>query len=187
MDDLTGNIEKLRQAKARGLEVAIDDFGTGYSSLGYLSRLPLDAVKIDRSFIADLPDDSDNAAITRAVIAMALIEWKESFNLGIPEIDHEHRLTQALNCLLVETPAGRVLVETGIGERVNDKVRAMRGYEGDAVVPLTNFQPGTEMCSMADMSLLRFKGKVDEIAAQTKEAVASKMHQRPNPAQGDVA
>jgi glyoxylase-like metal-dependent hydrolase (beta-lactamase superfamily II) len=51
------------------------------------------------------------------------------------EIDREHRLLQALNCLLVETPAGRVLIETGIGERVTDKVRAMRGYEGSPVVP----------------------------------------------------
>ena len=51
------------------------------------------------------------------------------------EIDHEHRLLQALNCLLVETPAGRTLVETGIGERVDDKTRAMRVYEGPPVVP----------------------------------------------------
>jgi glyoxylase-like metal-dependent hydrolase (beta-lactamase superfamily II) len=51
------------------------------------------------------------------------------------EIDHEHRLRQALNCLLVETPAGRVLVETGIGERLSDKVRVMRAYEGTPVVP----------------------------------------------------
>src|SRR5919112_6299316 len=51
------------------------------------------------------------------------------------EIDADHRLLQALNCLFVETPAGRVLVETGIGERVSDKVRAMRGYEGTPIVP----------------------------------------------------
>ena len=51
------------------------------------------------------------------------------------EIDLEHRLLQALNCLLVETPAGRVLVETGIGERVSDKVRRMRRYEGLPIVP----------------------------------------------------
>jgi glyoxylase-like metal-dependent hydrolase (beta-lactamase superfamily II) len=51
------------------------------------------------------------------------------------EIDADNRLLQALNCLLVETPAGRVLVETGIGERVSDKVRTMREYRGDAVVP----------------------------------------------------
>ena len=51
------------------------------------------------------------------------------------EIDHEHRLLQALNCLLIETPAGRVVVETGIGERVSDKVRQMREYEGTPVAP----------------------------------------------------
>ena len=62
------------------------------------------------------------------------------------EIDHEHRLLQALNCLLVETPAGRVLIETGIGERVTDKVREMRKYEGKAVVAAmtdAGFQPGS--------------------------------------------
>jgi glyoxylase-like metal-dependent hydrolase (beta-lactamase superfamily II) len=53
----------------------------------------------------------------------------------VDEIDAEHRLLQALNCLLVETPAGRVLVETGIGERVTDKVREMRQYRGSAIVP----------------------------------------------------
>ena len=51
------------------------------------------------------------------------------------EIDTEHRLLQALNCLVVETPAGRVLVETGIGERIDDKGRTMRGYDGPAIVP----------------------------------------------------
>ena len=55
--------------------------------------------------------------------------------LVIDEIDSDHRLLQALNCLLVETPAGRVLIETGIGERVTDKVREMRRYEGRPVVP----------------------------------------------------
>jgi glyoxylase-like metal-dependent hydrolase (beta-lactamase superfamily II) len=51
------------------------------------------------------------------------------------ELDAENRLLQALNCLLVETPSGRVLVETGIGERVDDKTRAMRVYEGPAILP----------------------------------------------------
>lgn len=51
------------------------------------------------------------------------------------ELDGDHRLLQALNCLLIETPSGRVLVETGIGERISDKARAMRRYEGDPVVP----------------------------------------------------
>jgi glyoxylase-like metal-dependent hydrolase (beta-lactamase superfamily II) len=51
------------------------------------------------------------------------------------EIDEDHRLLQALNCLLVETPAGRVLVETGIGERIDEKGRSMRRYEGPWIVP----------------------------------------------------
>jgi len=62
------------------------------------------------------------------------------------EIDAGHRLLQALNCLVVETPAGRVLVETGIGERVTDKVREMRKYEGRPVVAAmeaAGFEPGS--------------------------------------------
>ena len=59
------------------------------------------------------------------------------------EIDTEHRLLQALNCLLVETPAGRVLVETGIGERVTDKVREMRRYEGPPIAPALRTRAST--------------------------------------------
>ena len=51
------------------------------------------------------------------------------------EIDHDHRLLQALNCLLVETPSGRVLVETGIGDRISEKGRAMRRYQGTWILP----------------------------------------------------
>ena len=62
------------------------------------------------------------------------------------EIDHENRLLQALNCLLVETPAGRVLVETGIGERLPVKTREMRHYEGKPIVAAmeaAGFEPGS--------------------------------------------
>lgn len=63
------------------------------------------------------------------------VPWTMWDRLVTGEIDGKRRLLQALNCLLVETPAGRVLVETGIGERLDDKTREMRGYEGPAVVP----------------------------------------------------
>ncbi|MDP4535341.1 EAL domain-containing protein [Alkalimonas collagenimarina] len=64
-------IEKLHQLKALGVHIAIDDFGTGFSSLSYLKHLPIQKIKIDRSFIRDVIRDRHDAAITKAIISMA--------------------------------------------------------------------------------------------------------------------
>jgi diguanylate cyclase (GGDEF)-like protein len=64
-------VETLNELKEIGVRVAIDDFGTGYSSLGYLKRLPIDILKIDKSFVRDTPGDPDSAALVMAIITLA--------------------------------------------------------------------------------------------------------------------
>lgn len=71
MENLGQALSKLEAIRALGVLISIDDFGTGYSSLGYLKRLPVNIVKVDRSFVTDIPYDKDDMEITAAVIAMA--------------------------------------------------------------------------------------------------------------------
>jgi diguanylate cyclase (GGDEF)-like protein len=71
LHDVEGASRKLRQLRSAGLRIALDDFGTGYSSLGLLSKLPVDLVKIDRSFITGLPEDNANVTLVSSVIGLA--------------------------------------------------------------------------------------------------------------------
>jgi EAL domain-containing protein (putative c-di-GMP-specific phosphodiesterase class I) len=71
MQDIEQNIALMTQLKAMGVKLSIDDFGTGYSSLAYLKNLPIDELKIDRSFIMDIPGKEDSCAIVSAIIYLA--------------------------------------------------------------------------------------------------------------------
>ncbi len=71
MQDAEVSILTLTELKEMGLSLSIDDFGTGYSSLSYLKRLPIDKLKIDRSFVRDVNNDPDDAEIIRGIISMA--------------------------------------------------------------------------------------------------------------------
>ncbi len=78
MTDPDKSIARLNQLSALGIAIAVDDFGTGYSSLSYLKQLPVDKLKIDRSFVQGVMDNQDDASITKAVIALA-----KSLNLHV--------------------------------------------------------------------------------------------------------
>jgi EAL domain-containing protein (putative c-di-GMP-specific phosphodiesterase class I) len=71
MESKDASIKKMEELKNAGFILSVDDFGTGYSSMSYLKRFPIHALKIDKSFVQELPHNTDDVAITKAIISMA--------------------------------------------------------------------------------------------------------------------
>jgi EAL domain-containing protein (putative c-di-GMP-specific phosphodiesterase class I) len=97
LENVDGVIAKMQTIKARGVGFSLDDFGTGYSSLSCLKRLPLDQLKIDRSFVRDILVDTNDADIAGTIVALAQSMGLEVIAEGV-ENDEQRQLLQQLGC-----------------------------------------------------------------------------------------
>ncbi|WP_275099946.1 putative bifunctional diguanylate cyclase/phosphodiesterase [Sedimenticola hydrogenitrophicus] len=97
MSELHASIDALRQLRDMGVKLAIDDFGTGYSSLSYLKKLPINRLKIDRSFVQDLADDNDDAAIVKAIVSLGHSLQLEIVAEGV-ETPYQENYLRQLGC-----------------------------------------------------------------------------------------
>jgi len=97
MENVASTVPSITRLREMGLDVYIDDFGTGYSSLSYLRELPIDTLKVDISFIRDLPDNADAVAVVRAIIALARGLELRVIAEGV-ETEGQLKLLQEMGC-----------------------------------------------------------------------------------------
>ena len=97
MDDVAQSIASLTAIRAMGVTVAIDDFGTGYSSLGYLAKLPVDSLKIDRSFVVEIDTAPEGMALVSTIIQLARSLELKVVAEGV-ETEEQRRFLQLLSC-----------------------------------------------------------------------------------------
>jgi diguanylate cyclase (GGDEF)-like protein/PAS domain S-box-containing protein len=116
MEDVKRGVEILQAIRLMGVRIAIDDFGTGFSSLSYLAKLPVDTLKIDRSFVTDLVDGPEGLALVSTIITLAHSLKLKVVAEGV-EAEEQLRLLRLLNCdefqgYLFSKPVPRELFET---------------------------------------------------------------------------
>jgi diguanylate cyclase (GGDEF)-like protein/PAS domain S-box-containing protein len=116
MEDVLHNIASLQAIRAMGVSIAIDDFGTGFSSLSYLSKLPVDTLKIDRSFVLDMTTGAQGLALVSTIVNLAHSLKLKVVAEGV-ETQEQSRLLRSLDCdemqgFLVSKPVPREIFET---------------------------------------------------------------------------
>ena len=97
MHDISGAIEKMTRLHQRGIRILVDDFGTGYSSLGYLPRLPIDILKIDRCFVALIGKNADAVRLINGMISLAHGIGKRVIVEGV-ETEAQLEVLRSLGC-----------------------------------------------------------------------------------------
>ena len=95
--DMTEAIEKISSLRDLGFTISIDDFGAGYSSLGYITQIPLDYLKVDKSLIDHVTDDQRSSAVVQAIVAMARGLGVKVIAEGVEEYEQLHHL-QSTGC-----------------------------------------------------------------------------------------
>ncbi len=139
MEHSNENTEQIFRLKALGVKLAIDDFGTGYSSLAHLKHLPVDSIKIDRSFVRDLESNRDDRAIVTAIVAMARSLHLKVVAEGV-ETTQQHRILHELGCDIMQgyhfgKPMNRIDFERYLREEPPAMVAV------DAETPSKPFKP----------------------------------------------
>jgi len=131
MDDVESAIKKLNDIKKMGVQISVDDFGTGYTSISYLKKFPISGLKIDQSFIKDIPENQNNTAITSAVIALAHTLGMKVVAEGV-ETAEQLRYLSDNNCDIVQgyylsrpLPEQKIILQFSKIEK-NSKKRSIR-------------------------------------------------------------
>ncbi len=137
MRDTAATAQSMQQLKRMGVRLALDDFGTGYSSLSYLKRFPIDVLKIDQSFTAEVTSDDGAASITRAIIAMARSLGMTTVAEGV-ETQEQLAALAALGCDVMQgyyisypVPAEQLTAMLGDAAQLADVLRNRWGTPTD--------------------------------------------------------